>query len=159
MDLRRVQPDALKLEVRQLSGPDIRTAQKKASGGAFGRLMSNLGRFVGAVAAPLSIFFPPALIGAAAAYGVSQIGDMVQVSAMRKQMQPGAGGDPMANSFLPGLNQVGMDLTQDSNRAFNPMQQVRDEQAMNILVARDDMAIEAAHAMEAVGMAEATHMA
>jgi hypothetical protein len=60
-------------------------SQKKP--GFFARLLSGMGRVLGAVAAPLSFIFPPAAIGAAGMYGLSQIGDQMQMRTAQKQME------------------------------------------------------------------------
>ncbi len=140
MQFARLQPDAIKYEVRQLSGTDISKAQVKKRGG-FSRFLSGIGRFFGAIAAPLSFVFPPAAIGAAAMYGVSQIGDMGQIKAARKQaeqmqkIQAGQGG--MGQIYIPGLAEMGPQPSALS--AFDPFGQSREEQGLRVLAARNDV--------------------
>lgn len=138
MDFARLQPDVIKYEVRRLSGDPIGQARQKKPGG-FARFLSGLGRLAGAVMGPLSFVFPPAAIGAAASYGLSQTGDIMQGGAARKmlQQQQDAQGD-MGQVYIPGLTQTSMDLTSEQGKVFKPMT-VRDQQATQILVARNDL--------------------
>jgi hypothetical protein len=69
-----------------VQGEDPRVREKRKPG-FFGRLLSGMGRILGAVAAPLSFIFPPAAIAAAGMYGLGKIGDQMQVSAYQKMMQ------------------------------------------------------------------------
>jgi len=64
--------------------PRVRETRKP---GFFGRLLSGIGKVLGAVAAPLSFIFPPAAIAAAGMYGIGKIGDQMQVSAYKKQAE------------------------------------------------------------------------
>lgn len=145
MDFGRIQPDAIKYEVRQLSGTDIRASQQRKHGG-FGRFLSGLGRILGAIAAPLSFIFPPAAIGAAAAYGVSKIGDMVQISGAKKTMEQQADqSGQLGQVYIPGLTETSMNLTRETVRVFDPTTQVRERQAQQILMTRNAMTMESAH--------------
>ena len=86
MSFSRVQPTLVKYEMRMVQGQDPRVREKRKPG-FFGRLLSGMGRILGAVAAPLSFIFPPAAIAAAGMYGLGKIGDSMQVSAYQKMVE------------------------------------------------------------------------
>lgn len=145
-----VKPDVIKYEVRRLSGPDIHQAQQKKRGG-FGRFLSGLGRMMGAIAAPLSFIFPPAALVAAGAYAGSKVGDMLQQKAMVKMVKDRdrqAGGE-LGQVFIPGMTQASMDLTRDTTKVFDPIQQRHANNVVNVLVARNDVDTAMAHSLEA----------
>ena len=83
MSFSRVQPTLVKYEMRMVQGQDPRVREQRKPG-FFGRLLSGMGRILGAVAAPLSFIFPPAAIAAAGMYGLGKVGDQMQVSAYQK---------------------------------------------------------------------------
>ncbi len=140
MEFSRLRPDIIKYEVRELAGTNVQAAQHKKRGG-FGRFLSGMGRMLGAIAAPLSFIFPPAALGAAGAYGVSKIGDMVQLGAAKKMMRDQQSTEqPLGQVFIPGLTQTAMDLTRDTGVSAGS----RDQQAMGILMARNDMTMASA---------------
>lgn len=108
--------------------PHVREQKKP---GFFGRLLSGLGRVLGAVAAPLSFIFPPAAIAAAGMYGLGKIGDQMQVSAYQKQMQKQqAAAQPVS---YPGME---LDAGGVSPASFDVS--VQDAQIMNVLFSRGD---------------------
>jgi hypothetical protein len=82
----RVQPTLVKYEMRMVQGQDPRVREQRKPG-FFGRLLSGMGRVLGAVAAPLSFVFPPAAIAAAGMYGLGKVGDQMQVSAYMKMVE------------------------------------------------------------------------
>lgn len=139
MEMSAIKPDVIKYEVRALSGVPIGQAQTKKTGG-FARFLSGIGRLFGAIAAPLSLVFPPAALGAAGAYSMSRIGDMMQVGAARKQMasQASAAGQDLGQVYIPGLTQASMDLTTERAGAQS-VTAPRDQQVNQILTARNDL--------------------
>lgn len=140
MEFSRVRPDVIKYEVRQLSGTPIDQARQHKRGG-FARFLSGLGRILGAIAAPLAAFFPPAAIGAAAAYGVSKIGDVGQMRAAQKNAEEAANQQQtMTPSVIPGVD-MAMDLARDPVKMFNPLAagSPRDRQVAQVLLARNEM--------------------
>lgn len=86
MGFSTVKPTLVKYEMRMVQGQDPHVREQKKPG-FFGRLLSGLGRVLGAVAAPMSFIFPPAAIAAAGMYGLSKVGDQMQISAQQKMMQ------------------------------------------------------------------------
>ena len=86
MSFSTVQPTLVKYEMRMVQGIDPHVRERRKPG-FFGRLLSGLGKVLGAVAAPLSFIFPPAAIAAAGMYGISKIGDQMQMSAYKKQVE------------------------------------------------------------------------
>lgn len=139
MDFRPIQPNVVRYEMRVAKGEDPFTKHQKKPGG-FGRFLSGLGRVLGAIAAPLSFIFPPAMIGALGAYGVGAIGDQIQASAYKKQMQE-QGTHQAANVSFPGMEDV---FSSPQAAAISPVQ----ADIMNVLYARNDLMMESAHAME-----------
>lgn len=138
MDFQGVRPDLVKFEMRQATGTPAWAKEIKRPG-FFGRLMSGMGRVVGAVAAPLSFMFPPAALAAAGMYGVSALGDQIQYSAYSKAMQSASQRD-LQNVSFPGLDLGNMGIVPAAH-AVSP----RDEQIMNVLFARDQASLEMAH--------------
>lgn len=128
MNFNPIRPDAVKYELRYAGGVDPFMTEKKRPGG-FGRFLSGIGRFFGAVAAPLSLVFPPAAIGAATMYGLGQVGDQVQYNAYKKSMQGQQGPGPMV---IPGLE------TGPSAGGATSVS-TYEESVMDVLYARNDM--------------------
>lgn len=128
-----VRTDIIKYEMRYPGGVNPYQQEQKKPGG-FGRFLSGVGRFFGAVAAPLSFVFPPAAIGAATMYGVGQIGDQVQMKAYEKMMQNQQSPAPM---YVPGLQPGPEGMI---NASGSPTSQ-NEESVMNVLYARNDMMV------------------
>lgn len=145
MEFPQIRPDVIKYEVRTISGESIQSQAQHRPGG-FARFMSGLGRIIGAIAAPLSFIFPPAAIGAAAAYGVSRLGDTMQYRSYQKMaaQQQEQGSAPL---YVPGVEQSSFDLTKDNPHAQPVSRQ--DERIMNVLFARNDMMLDGAQQMKA----------
>ena len=110
--------------------------------GAFGRFLSGLGRFFGAVAAPMSLIFPPAAIGAAGMYGISQIGDQMQYRTYLRMMQQQS--SPQYISY-PGLDlsPASGGIAPSKGPGFETS--MNDEMVMDVLFARNGMMLESAH--------------
>lgn len=140
MSVSGIRPDAIKYEVRHLSGVPINQAQAKRPG-AFSRFLSGIGRLAGAVLAPLSLICPPAILGVAAARSMSVIGDMGQVGAARKQMETSANGagQDLGQAYIPGLTQTSLDLTSDVVPVLDPAVRAQQLQVAKVLVAKNDM--------------------
>jgi hypothetical protein len=139
MNFTPVRPDAIKYEMRMVSG-ESPIAQQQKRPGAFGRFLSGVGKFFGALAAPVSLIFPPAAIGAAGMYGVGQIGDQMQYKAYQKMMDQQ--GTPQTISY-PGLDLSdagGAVSASGPDVAMSPMQ----ERVMDVLFARNGMMLESA---------------
>jgi|GEM_PF-967571 len=141
MNFNPIKPDVIKYEMRMVGGENpIEQQQKKP--GAFGRFLSGVGKFFGAVSAPLSLIFPPAAIGAAGMYGVGQIGDQMQYRSYQKMMDQQA--SPQYISY------PGMDLSPSpggvvTSKSPGYQASLNDESVMDILFARNDMMLESAH--------------
>lgn len=136
MQFSGVRPDLIKFEMRKTEGRPAWVKEAKKPG-FFGRLLSGIGRFFGAVAAPLSFIFPPAALAAAGMYGVSSIGDQIQAKAYQKRMQQ----DQQAqNVVFPGLGPGG---------GFQPASAVspHNEMIMNVLFARDQSSLSMANGL------------
>jgi hypothetical protein len=141
MNFAPVRPDLVKYEMRMVSGEDP-FAQQQKTPGAFGRFLSGVGRFFGAVAAPMSLIFPPAAIGAAGMYGIGQIGDQMQYRTFMKMQQqqsqpqyisyPGLDLAPTPGGVSP-ARMPGLEISQQQ------------ENVMDLLFARNDMMLESAH--------------
>lgn len=136
MDFQGVRPDLVKFEMRKTTGrPAWADPPKKQ--GFFGRLLSGVGRFFGAVAAPLSFMFPPAALAAAGMYGVAQIGDQIQYKAYARMMKDREESS-LQNASFPGLEMGG-----GSAMGFQPATgtsaaiSTQNEMVMNVLFARD----------------------
>lgn len=140
MDFQGVRPDLVKFEMRQATGTPAWAKEIKKPG-FFGRLMSGMGRIVGAVAAPLSFMFPPAALAAAGMYGVAAVGDQVQYKAYEKAFASAQQRD-LQNVSFPGLDLGNMGI-QPASHAISP----QDEQIMNVLFARDQASLAMAHAI------------
>lgn len=141
MNFSPIRPDAVKYEMRMVSGEDP-FAQSQKRPGIFGRFLSGIGRFFATVAAPMSLIFPPAAIGAAGMYGLGQIGDQMQYKAYQKMMQ---------NQTAPQyISYPGLDLSTSaggvvpSKGPIVPLSS-QQEQVMDVLFARNDMMLESAH--------------
>lgn len=138
MNFQGVRPDLVKFEMRQTTGiPAWQQEAKKP--GFFARLLSGLGRIVGAVAAPLSFIFPPAALAAAGMYGVGAIGDQIQAKSYQKQMEAQAKRNPQNISF-PGLDLGGFGI-QPAGGNVSP----QNAMVMDVLFARDGASLSMAH--------------
>lgn len=138
MEFPRIRPDVVKLELRSMSGEAIESRVKRPGG--FARFLSGVGRFFGAVLAPLSVVFPPAIFGALGAYSASRVGDIMQRKAYEKAAsQQTRDTGPM---ILPGLEQSAHDLTKDTAMVKSVSQQ--DQRMMDLLYARNEMMIDTA---------------
>lgn len=142
MEFKAVRPDVVKYEMRMISGEDPFAVQQKKPG-FFGRLLSGVGKFFGAVAAPMSLIFPPAAIGAAGMYGIGQIGDQMQQKAYMKQMA----NQPQGQS----ISYPGLDLSQSSSGNYQPVSATglnvtqSQDATMDLLFARNDAMLDSAH--------------
>lgn len=136
MNYRPIQPDTVKYEMRMVQGQDPFTVHQKKTGG-FGRFLSSVGRFFGAIAAPLSFIFPPAMIGALGAYGLGKIGDQIQYKSYSKAMQLGAVHTP-TNAAFPGAEDI---------MGGGPVSPIQAD-ILNVLYSRNDLMMESSHAME-----------
>jgi hypothetical protein len=138
VQFKSVEPSLIRYEMRMVQGVDPHVREQKKPG-FFGRLLSGLGRVLGAVAMPLSFIFPPAAIGAAGMYGLGQIGDQMQVRSAQKQMEK-AQRDSQTQVSFPGL--------QFDSSAIQPAGfdiSANDQEIMNVLFARNDAMTEMAH--------------
>ncbi len=140
MQFNPVQPSLVKYEMRMVQGVDPHVREQKKPG-FFGRLLSGLGRVLGAVAAPLSFIFPPAALGAAGMYGIGAIGDQMQAKAYQKQAEK-MQREQQTNVSFPGLQ---MDGEQVQPAGFDIS--ASDERVMNVLFARNDAMTEMAHSI------------
>ena len=140
MELTPIQPDLVRFEMRMTQGVDP-TVREQKKPGFFGRLLSGLGRVLGAVAAPLSFIFPPAAIGAAGMYGLGAIGDQMQAKAYQKQTEKMQREGQTQASF-PGLQ---LDNSAISPAGFDVS--ASDERVMNVLFSRNDAMMEMAHSI------------
>lgn len=142
MDFSPIKPDVVKYEMRVVSGDNPFEQQQKTPGG-FGRFLSGIGRFFGAVAAPMALIFPPAAIGAAGMYGIGQIGDQMQYRTFMRMQQQQA--SPQYISY-PGL-----DLSDAGAGGIVPAKgpgiatSLEQEGVMDVLFARNNMMLESAH--------------
>jgi hypothetical protein len=140
MNFNPVKPDVIKYEMRMVSGENPMAEQQKKPG-AFGRFLSGVGKFFGAVAAPLSLIFPPAAIGAAGMYGVGQIGDQMQYKSYQKMMDQQS--TPQYISY-PGMDIVPTPGGVPVSKAPGYQASLMDERVMDVLFARNDMMLESA---------------
>ncbi len=130
MSLSTVQPTLIRYEMRMVQGVDPHTREQRKPG-FFGRLLSGLGRVLGAVAAPLSFIFPPAAIAAAGMYGLGKIGDQMQVSSAQKIAQKQQ--QAMTPVSYPGMQ---LDASAVNPAGFDVSAQ--DAQVMRVLYSRGD---------------------
>ena len=137
MQFKSVQPELIRYEMRMVQGVDPHVKEQKKPG-FFGRLLSGLGKVLGAVAAPLSFIFPPAAIGAAGMYGLGQIGDMMQAKAAQKQMQQ------MQQQNIP-VSFPGLEMGNAGIQPASFNMSARDEQIMDVLFARNSAMNQMAH--------------
>lgn len=145
MDFPRLRPDLIKYEVRSISGESIQSQQQKRPGG-FARFLSGVGRFFGAVAAPLSVIFPPAIFGALGAMGLSRVGDAMQRNTYQRMMEKRAKeSGPM---FVPEISQNANDLTRES-ALVQPISE-QDRQLMGMLMAKNDLMLATAQEIKKV---------
>jgi hypothetical protein len=138
LSLNTVKPDLVRYEMRMVQGQDPYAREQKRPG-AFGRFLSGLGKILGGIAAPLSLIFPPAALGAAGMYGVSAIGDQMQSRAYTRAAEKAQSEKPQAASF-PGLEIEGMGI-QPASFDFS----AKDQQVMQVLGARGSALNEMAH--------------
>ena len=140
MEFNPIQPDLVRYEMRMVQGvdPTVKEAKKP---GFFSRLLSGMGRVLGAIAAPLSFIIPPAAIGAAGMYGLSQIGDQMQARSAQKQMEK-AQRDQQTQVSFPGLA-----IDQSAVQPANFDLSAQDERVMNVLFARNDAMNQMAHSI------------
>ncbi len=134
MDFQGVRPDLVKFEMRQTTGTPA-WEKEIHKPGFFGRLMSGVGRVVGAVAAPFSFMFPPAALAAAGMYGVAGIGDQVQYRTYQRAMES-ASQRNLTNTSFPGLDTGNIGLQPASASVST-----NDQQIMNVLFARDQASL------------------
>ena len=128
MSFSTVQPTLVKYEMRMVQGIDP-TVREQKKPGFFGRLLSGLGRVLGAVAAPLSFIFPPAAIAAAGMYGIGKIGDQMQMSAYQKMAEKNQ--QAMQPVSYPGME---LDTPTLSPASFDVS--AHDAQVMDVLFSR-----------------------
>lgn len=140
MNFQGVRPDLVKFEMRQATGTPA--WQKEIKGpGFFGRLLSGVGRIAGAVAAPFSFMFPPAMLATAGMYGVAGIGDQMQYRAYERAMNS-ASQRNLQNVSFPGLDlSGGAGAVQPASGGVSS----HDEMVMNVLFARDQASLSMAH--------------
>lgn len=134
MEFSPVRPDLIKYEMRYAGGvaPWEREVRRP---GAFGRFLSGIGHFLGAVSMPLSILFPPAAIAAAGMYGVGGIGDQVQHRAYSRAMESQAKRQNV-NVTFPGLDLGGATGLKPASASMEGIS-ARDQEIMNLLFSRD----------------------
>ncbi|MFH1874689.1 MAG: hypothetical protein ABH859_05845 [Pseudomonadota bacterium] len=130
MHFQTVQPELIKYEMRMVQGVDPHVKEQKKPG-FFGRLLSGVGKVLGAAAMPLSFIFPPAAIGAAGMYGIGQIGDMMQTKAAQKQMEQ------MQKQQHTNVSFPGLEIGDSQVRPAGFDLSAQDEQVMNVLFARN----------------------
>jgi hypothetical protein len=110
--------------------------------GGFGRFLSGIGKLFGAIAMPLSFLFPPAAIGALGMYGLSKIGDQIQMKSQMNAMQK-MGQHQASQAIFPGMEDV-MGGGPRQAASISPIQ----ADILNVLYARNDLMNESSHAME-----------
>jgi len=137
VDFRPIKPDMVKYEMRMVRGEDPFMKHQKKPGG-FGRFLSGIGKFFGAVAMPLSFIFPPAMIGALGAYGLGQIGDQMQYKSYMKVAQQQATQQGTNVSF-PGMSGV-----MGGGPGGGQLSSVQAD-ILNVLYSRNDMMMDSAH--------------
>jgi hypothetical protein len=118
--------------------PSVKEAKRP---GFFSRLLSGLGRVLGAVAMPLSLIFPPAAIGAAGMYGIGQIGDQMQAKVAQKQAEKQQRQQQTQVSF-PGL-----EMDQSAVQPASYDMSASDERVMNVLFSRNELMNQTAHSI------------
>ncbi len=116
--------------MRMVQGIDPHVRERRKPG-FFGRLLSGLGRVLGAVAAPLSFIFPPAAIAAAGMYGLGKVGDQMQISAYQKMMEK------QQQSMQP-VAYPGMELDASGLKPASFDVSAHDAQIMDVLFSRGD---------------------
>lgn len=142
MSFSTVQPTLVKYEMRMVQGvdPNVREQRKP---GFFGRMLSGLGRVLGAVAAPLSFIFPPAAIAAAGMYGLGKVGDQMQISAYQKSMEKQQ--QAMQPVSYPGME---LDASGLSPASFDVS--AEDARIMEVLFSRGDVQTSMTTAMTSI---------
>ena len=126
-----VNPDLVRFEMRMVQGQDPHQREQKKPG-AFGRVLSGIGKTLGAIAMPLSFLFPPAALGAAGMYGLGQIGDGMQNRAYQKAYEK-AQKNSMTQVSFPGL---GVGGSPNNIRPAAGTFEAGDQQIMKVLDAR-----------------------
>ena len=128
MSFSTVQPTLVRYEMRMVQGIDPHVREKRKPG-FFGRLLSGLGRILGAVAAPLSFIFPPAAIAAAGMYGMGKIGDQMQISAYQKMAKK-------QQAAMQPVSYPGMELDSSGVTPASFDVSAQDAQVMDVLFSR-----------------------
>lgn len=126
-----VQPTLVRYEMRMVQGVDP-TVREQRKPGFFGRLLSGMGRVLGAIAAPLSFIFPPAAIAAAGMYGLGQVGDQLQIKAQQKMAEK-------QQQAMQPVSYPGMQIDMDAGmRAASFDVSAEDNRIMDVLFSRGD---------------------
>lgn len=147
MDFNPVSPDIIKYEMRGMGGDPAAAQEKKKSGG-FGRFLSGLFKFIAAPLGVLGAVFPPAMIGAAGAYGLGAVGDQMQARAAAKNAQAGA--QAQQAYFFPGVDTGSMaDASASLAPASTPVPTAMQQRVMDVLYARNDAVIDSTAAFRA----------
>ncbi len=134
MSFSPVNKTLVRYEMRSVQGVDP-NAREQRKPGFFGRLLSGVGKVLGAVAAPLSFIFPPAAIAAAGMYGMGKIGDVMQAKSMQKVAEKQQ--QAMQPVSYPGME---LDYSSMSPASFDVSS--GDRQVMQVLGARGNMQTE-----------------
>lgn len=146
MDFNPVSPDIIKFEMRGMGG-DPAAAQEKRKSGGFGRFLSGLFKFIAAPLGVLGAVFPPAMIGAAGAYGLGAVGDQMQARAAAKNAQASA---PPPQYFFPGVDTGAMvDASASLSPESAPVPTAMQQRVMDVLYARNDAVIDSTAAFRA----------
>lgn len=150
MNFNPVSPDIIKYEIRDVGG-DPAAAQEKHKSGGFGRFISGLFKFITAPLAVLAPVFPPAALGAAAAYGLGSIGDQMQARSAAKQAQQMQQNSPPSQGyFLPGVDSRGMaDASSSLAPQSAPVPTAMQTRVMDVLYARNDSMMDSTAAFRA----------
>jgi len=138
MAFNQIRPDFVRYEMRMVQGEEPFAVHQKRPGG-FGRFLSGLGKVLGAIAAPFSFIFPPAMIGALTMYGLGSIGDRIQAAAYNKQMK---------NEMLRQASQVVIPGMEDGGALTLTGGAFPAEDVLNVLYARNDMMMESVEKMK-----------
>lgn len=125
-----------------VQGQDPRVREQRKPG-FFGRLLSGMGRVLGAVAAPLSFIFPPAAIAAAGMYGLGKVGDQMQVSAYQKMVAK------QQQAAMP-VSYPGMDISGGGVSPASFDVSAQDAQVMDVLFSRGNAQTEMASGMTSI---------
>lgn len=150
MDFNPISPDVIKYEMRGVGG-DPAVGQERRKTGGFGRFISGLFKFITAPLAVLAPVFPPAALGAAAAYGLGSIGDQMQARSANKQAQQMQQNSPPSQGyFLPGVDSGGM---ADASSSLAPQSAAvptaMQTRVLDVLYARNDAMMDSTAAFKA----------